>query len=82
MYSVRWYFQGEEFYRFVPKESPPTFEFPVSGIHVDVSILSILEFLLFMNCNYGAKYLYDTWYISLLVLPVVKKDDADDVPLI
>ncbi|KAL5284255.1 hypothetical protein ACFFRR_006498 [Megaselia abdita] len=37
LYSVRWYFQGEEFYRFVPKESPPTFEFPVSGIHVDLT---------------------------------------------
>uniref|UniRef100_A0A182VZG3 Ig-like domain-containing protein n=1 Tax=Anopheles minimus TaxID=112268 RepID=A0A182VZG3_9DIPT len=35
LYSVRWYFEGEEFYRFVPKESPPARTFPVSGITVD-----------------------------------------------
>ncbi|XP_065093232.1 uncharacterized protein LOC135713942 [Ochlerotatus camptorhynchus] len=35
LYSVRWYFEAEEFYRFVPKESPPARTFPVSGITVD-----------------------------------------------
>ncbi|XP_062558017.1 uncharacterized protein LOC134222887 [Armigeres subalbatus] len=35
LYSVRWYFEGEEFYRYVPKESPPARTFPVSGITVD-----------------------------------------------
>lgn len=38
LYSVRWYFQQEEFYRFVPKESPPSRVFTVAGITVDVSI--------------------------------------------
>ncbi|XP_055373621.1 uncharacterized protein LOC129606980 [Condylostylus longicornis] len=37
LYSVRWYFESEEFYRYVPKETPPTLVFPVSGINVDVS---------------------------------------------
>lgn len=37
LYSVRWYFGTEEFYRYVPKEAPPTLVFPVSGINVDVS---------------------------------------------
>lgn len=37
LYSVRWYFESEEFYRFVPKEAPPARTFPVSGINVDVS---------------------------------------------
>uniref|UniRef100_A0A182WSM0 Ig-like domain-containing protein n=1 Tax=Anopheles quadriannulatus TaxID=34691 RepID=A0A182WSM0_ANOQN len=37
LYSVRWYFEGEEFYRFVPKESPPARTFPVSGITVDLN---------------------------------------------
>ncbi|XP_005176910.1 uncharacterized protein LOC101893062 [Musca domestica] len=37
LYSVRWYFGTEEFYRYVPKESPPTLVFPVSGINVDLS---------------------------------------------
>uniref|UniRef100_A0A1I8PS29 Ig-like domain-containing protein n=2 Tax=Stomoxys calcitrans TaxID=35570 RepID=A0A1I8PS29_STOCA len=36
LYSVRWYFGNEEFYRYVPKESPPTLVFPVSGINVDL----------------------------------------------
>ncbi|XP_035783651.1 uncharacterized protein LOC118461903 isoform X2 [Anopheles albimanus] len=35
LYSVRWYFESEEFYRYVPKESPPARTFPVSGITVD-----------------------------------------------
>lgn len=39
MYSVRWYFEGEEFYRYVPKESPPARVFPVLGITVDVSFI-------------------------------------------
>lgn len=38
LYSVRWYFGAEEFYRYVPKETPPTLVFPVSGINVDVSL--------------------------------------------
>ncbi|TMW46017.1 hypothetical protein DOY81_008902 [Sarcophaga bullata] len=37
LYSVRWYFGTEEFYRFVPKETPPTLVFPVSGINVDLT---------------------------------------------
>ncbi|XP_053682837.1 uncharacterized protein LOC128733188 [Sabethes cyaneus] len=37
LYSVRWYFESEEFYRYVPKESPPARTFPVSGITVDGS---------------------------------------------
>lgn len=38
LYSVRWYFELEEFYRYVPKESPPTRVFANTGITVDVSI--------------------------------------------
>uniref|UniRef100_W8BFK7 Ig-like domain-containing protein n=1 Tax=Ceratitis capitata TaxID=7213 RepID=W8BFK7_CERCA len=37
LYSVRWYFGTEEFYRYVPKETPPTLVFPVSGINVDLT---------------------------------------------
>lgn len=37
LYSIRWYRNQEEFYRFVPKESPPTKVFSLPGIHVDVS---------------------------------------------
>lgn len=37
LYSVKWYFGDNEFYRFVPKESPPTRVFPLDGFNVDVS---------------------------------------------
>ncbi|KXJ69913.1 hypothetical protein RP20_CCG025424 [Aedes albopictus] len=44
LYSVRWYFEGEEFYRYVPKESPPARTFPVSGITVDnASVIGDLD---------------------------------------
>ncbi|GAB0094122.1 beat-VI [Sergentomyia squamirostris] len=36
LYAVRWYFEKEEFYSYVPKESPPERVFPVSGISVDL----------------------------------------------
>jgi hypothetical protein len=44
LYTIKWYRGDEEFYRFVPKESPPTRVFPLQGIHVDVST-SQLTFL-------------------------------------
>ncbi|XP_068156049.1 uncharacterized protein beat-VI [Drosophila tropicalis] len=37
LYSVRWYFGQEEFYRYVPREAKPTFVFAVAGINVDLS---------------------------------------------
>ena len=40
LYSIKWYFRDEEFYRFVPKESPPTRIFPLQHFNVDVSFNS------------------------------------------
>ncbi|KAJ2938719.1 hypothetical protein O0L34_g3329 [Tuta absoluta] len=37
LYSIRWYRNMIEFYRFVPKESPATKVFPVAEIKVDVA---------------------------------------------
>lgn len=39
LYSIKWYWSDQEFYRYVPKESPPTKVFPLHGIHVDVSTM-------------------------------------------
>jgi hypothetical protein len=37
LYSIKWYKGDDEFYRYVPKESPPTRVFPLPGVNVDVS---------------------------------------------
>lgn len=37
LYTIKWYRNDVEFYRFVPKESPPSKAFSVPFINVDVS---------------------------------------------
>ena len=37
LYSMKFYQGDHEFYRYVPKESPPTRVFPLPGINVNVS---------------------------------------------
>lgn len=37
LYSVKWYKDGREFYRYVPRDDPPGTVFPQPGIIVDVS---------------------------------------------
>lgn len=37
LYSVKWYKDGREFYRYVPRDDPPGTVFPQLGIAVDVS---------------------------------------------
>jgi len=37
LYSLKWYRGDEEFYRYVPKEDPPTRVFALAGVTVDVS---------------------------------------------
>lgn len=37
LYTVKWYKDGNEFYRFLPGESPEVQIFDVTGVHVDVS---------------------------------------------
>ncbi|XP_049815464.1 uncharacterized protein LOC126262718 isoform X2 [Schistocerca nitens] len=38
LYSIKWYRGDQEFYRYVPKESPPTRVFALPGVNVDVSL--------------------------------------------
>lgn len=43
LYSVKWYKDNEEFFRYVPRMSPSIQSYKVDGVRVDVSIsLSIL----------------------------------------
>lgn len=37
LYSVKWYKDGNEFYRYLPRDHPPASLFPLAGIFVDVS---------------------------------------------
>lgn len=37
LYSVKWYKDGYEFYRYVPRDMPPAQVFDQPGINVDVS---------------------------------------------
>ncbi|XP_046421833.1 uncharacterized protein [Neodiprion pinetum] len=36
LYSVKWYKDGNEFYRYVPKEMPPVINFLLPGVTVDI----------------------------------------------
>ncbi|XP_039284299.1 uncharacterized protein LOC111057247 [Nilaparvata lugens] len=36
LYSVKWYKDGNEFYRYVPRDTPPAQVFPLPGVHVNV----------------------------------------------
>ena len=38
LYSVTWYKDHEEFYRYVPKANPTQHSYPLEGIKVDVSL--------------------------------------------
>jgi predicted transcriptional regulator len=54
LYSVKWYKDSEEFYRFVPRGNPPQNSYSFDGIKVDVSALknslkASTQFLLCLN---------------------------------
>lgn len=38
LYSVKWYKDNEEFYRYIPKATPQQQSYKVEGVRVDVSI--------------------------------------------
>ncbi|ODM93642.1 hypothetical protein Ocin01_13041 [Orchesella cincta] len=37
LYTVKWYLESEEFYRYIPKEIPPIQTFTTMGVDVDIS---------------------------------------------
>lgn len=44
LYSVKWYKDGHEFYRYLPRDHPPATLFTQNGITVDVSaVVSFAE---------------------------------------
>ena len=54
LYSVKWYKDDREFYRFVPNDRPRLQVFDTEGIHVDVSIRNKFFscFFLTNECNF------------------------------
>ena len=45
LYSVKWYKGRHEFYRFMPNEKPKIKIFPVKGMKINVSIISIYTYI-------------------------------------
>ena len=43
LYSIKWYRNGHEFYRYIPTDNPKTTIFNGNGINVDVSIKIIVR---------------------------------------
>ncbi|KAK6636270.1 hypothetical protein RUM43_009929 [Polyplax serrata] len=42
LYAVKWYKDGHEFFRYIPKDNPPTQIFELPGVRVNVSFLEPL----------------------------------------
>jgi len=56
LYSVKWYKDGDEFFRYLPKSTPEIQVFEQQGIYIDVSIVRvILKLTVFLNMKYVAK---------------------------
>lgn len=49
LYSVKWYKDGNEFYRYVPRDLPPAQTFVLPGVSVNVSILAFVIFFTFFS---------------------------------
>lgn len=45
LYSVKWYKDGNEFYRYLPRDFPPAQVFPLPGISVDVINFITFKFM-------------------------------------
>ena len=52
LYSIKWYRNGHEFYRYIPSDHPQTTIFNGNGINVDVSKFCMLTGFKnkFLNC--------------------------------
>ena len=68
LYSVKWYKDDLEFYRFVPNDRPKLQVFPQEGIHVDVSISLLFFQILLMyfmdSCSENHHKAWDNYFMS------------------
>ena len=68
LYSIKWYRNGHEFYRYIPSDHPQTTIFNGNGINVDVSkpkIMTIIEVGCFLRAEFRAEFWRKSWRISL-----------------
>jgi hypothetical protein len=71
LYSIKWYRNGQEFYRFIPSDEPKTTVFNGDGINVDVSgfFLAQGQFILL-------KYMFNVLFMNCVsVIPAIKRED-------
>ncbi|XP_046389572.1 uncharacterized protein LOC124158492 isoform X2 [Ischnura elegans] len=89
LYSIKWYRGDEEFYRYVPKESPPSKVFPQLGVNVDVSqsnnrtvVLSDVQLELtgIYKCEVSADAPY--FHTDIKAASMVVVDLPDDTPIV
>lgn len=65
LYAVKWYKGKKEFYRYLPKENPPSKVFPLPGVEVDVSDFLFTAFVFLLpNINIVIKFClpYDVYF--------------------
>ena len=54
LYSVKWYRNGQEFYRHIPTDRPQTVVFRQAGLIVDVSIsVEFIWFVIYKDVDFG-----------------------------
>lgn len=53
LYSVKWYKDGYEFYRYVPRDHPPAQVFDQNGVNVDVSAAVCIMAKVLLDHNGG-----------------------------
>lgn len=57
LYSVKWYKDGNEFYRYVPQDMPPVLVFPLPGVTANVRTILLSLSLLFLPSFLPTSYL-------------------------
>lgn len=52
LYSVKWYKNNVEFYRYLPSDTPPGQKYDLVGLYVNVSMMNTLNVIKFPSSVY------------------------------
>ncbi|XP_073984408.1 uncharacterized protein isoform X2 [Rhodnius prolixus] len=87
LYSIKFYQGEEEFYRFVPKESPPTRVFPRPGIQVDIylsnsTVVTLRNVQKELTGFYGCEVSADAplFHTGIMSAPVIVTEEPASLP--